>query len=50
MNEKVQKVREQIDWSIVISTIVAAIILGLMVYGMKTAGLNKAANVLKQGA
>lgn len=50
MNAQVQKVRENIDWSIIVSTIIAAIILGLMVYGMKTAGFSKAANVLKQGA
>lgn len=48
--DKVNQVRDQIDWSIVISTIVAAIILGLMVYGMKKAGLSSAANIVKAGA
>lgn len=49
MNQ-VQKVRDQIDWSIVVSTIVAAIILGLMLYAMQKAGLKKAATVISKGA
>lgn len=49
MNQ-VNKVREQIDWSIVVSTIVAAIILGLMLYGMRQVGLGKAATVISKGA
>ena len=48
MNQ-VQKVRDQIDWSIVVSGVVTAIIIGLSIWGLKKAGLNTPANVLKGG-
>lgn len=47
--KQVQKVKDQIDWSIVISGIVTAIILGLAIWGMRQAGLNTAASVVKGG-
>lgn len=48
MNQ-VNKVKDQIDWSIVVSGIVTAIILGASIYLMKQAGLGKAAAVVKGG-
>lgn len=48
MNQ-VQKVKDQIDWSIVVSGIVTAIILGLAIWGMRQAGLNTVASVVKGG-
>ena len=48
MNQ-VQQVRDNIDWSIVVSGVVTAIIIGLSIWGLKKAGLNTPANVLKGG-
>ena len=48
MNQ-VQKVRDNIDWSIGVSGVVTAIIIGLSIWGLKKAGLNTPANVLKGG-
>ena len=49
MNDTVNKVRNNIDWSLVVSGIVLSIILGVAVWGMKQAGLNTPAAVLKGG-
>ncbi|MCG2581925.1 MAG: hypothetical protein KA296_13720 [Marinobacter sp.] len=48
MNQ-VNKVKDQIDWSIVVSGVVTAIIIGLSIWGMRKAGLNTPAAVLKGG-
>ena len=49
MNESVQKVKQNIDWKIVTSTVVATLIVGAMVYGARKAGLGTVATVVKGG-
>ncbi|WP_163557149.1 hypothetical protein [Halomonas sp. NO4] len=47
MNDVVQKYRDNLDWSIVISSITAAVIIGAGAYGLRKAGLRTAANIVK---
>ena len=47
--DKVREVTDQIDWSIVISTVAAAVIIGGSVYAMRKAGLKTAANIISAG-
>lgn len=48
MNQ-IQKVKDNIDWSIVVSGLVLTVIVGVSIYGMRAAGLNKAATIVKGG-
>lgn len=46
MNDLVNKYRDNIDWSIVVSTITAGVIIGASVYGLRKAGFSTAARVV----
>lgn len=46
MNDIVQKYRENLDWSIIASTLTATVIAGVAVYGLRKVGLNQAARVV----
>jgi len=47
MNDAVQKYRDNVDMTIVVSTITAAIVIGLGAYGLRKAGFRTAANIVK---
>lgn len=47
MSDVVEKYKSNLDWSIVVSTITAAVIIGGMAYGLRKAGLGTVANVIK---
>lgn len=46
MNDALSKYRENIDWTIVVSTLTATVIAGVAVYGMRKAGLSSAARIV----
>lgn len=50
MSDYVEKYKDNLDTSIVVSTITSAIIIGLAVYGMRKMGLRTAANIVSAGA
>lgn len=45
----VNKVKGYINWELVISGLVTSAVVGVAVYGLRTAGLSKAAAVVKGG-
>ncbi len=47
MNEKVNKVKNSIDWGLVLTLIVTAILLAAVVMGMKKSGFKPLAEVAK---
>lgn len=47
MSDVVSKYKDNLDWSIVVSTITAAVVIGVAAYGLKKAGLGTAANIIK---
>ncbi|NIC03978.1 hypothetical protein [Billgrantia bachuensis] len=47
MSDAVTKYKDNLDWSIVVSTITAAVIIGAAAYGLRKAGLGTVANVIK---
>lgn len=47
MNDVVEKYKANLDWSIVISSITAAVIIGGAAYGLRRAGFKAAANIVK---
>ncbi len=47
MNNAVEKYKQNLDWSIVVSTITAAVIIGGAAYGLRKAGFRTVANVIK---
>lgn len=49
MNDLVQKYRDNVDTSIVVSTITATVLIGLGVYAMRKAGLGSAAKIVTAG-
>lgn len=49
MNDQVNNIKNQIDWSIVISTVVASVIIGVGVFAARKAGLGAVAAVVKGG-
>ena len=49
MNQQVEKVKQNIDWKIVTSTVVATLIVGGMVFAARKAGLGTVATVVKGG-
>lgn len=49
MNNAVQKFRDNIDWSIVVSTVTATVLIGGSIYAMRKAGLGKVASVVSAG-
>ncbi len=46
MNDLIRKYRDNVDTTIVVSTITATVIIGLAVYGMRKAGLSSAARIV----
>lgn len=49
VQEKVNKVKNNIDWKLVTSAVVASVVIGAGVYGLRKAGLGKVATVVKGG-
>lgn len=47
--DTVNKVKSNIDWTIVTSTVVASIVIGVGVYAARQVGLGKVATVVKGG-
>ncbi len=45
----VDKVKNNIDWKIVTSTVVASVLIGVGVYAARKAGLGQVASVVKGG-
>lgn len=45
----VKKANENIDWSIVVSAVVASAVVGGTVYGLRQAGFGGAAKIVKGG-
>lgn len=49
MGNYVDKYRDNLDMTIVVSTLTSAVVIGLAVYGMRKAGLNTAAKIVSGG-
>ncbi|MCK0745021.1 hypothetical protein [Chromohalobacter nigrandesensis] len=49
MGDYVEKYTDNLDMTIVVSTLTSAVVIGLAVYGMKKAGLNTAAKIVSGG-
>lgn len=47
VQENVEKVKNNIDWKLVTSAVVASVVIGAGVYGLKKAGLGKVAAIVK---
>lgn len=47
MNDMLDNYKRNLDWSIVVSTITAAIIIGGAAYGLRRFGMTTAANIIK---
>ncbi|MFB9867914.1 hypothetical protein [Vreelandella sulfidaeris] len=47
MADVVTKYKDNVDWTIIVSTITAAVIIGGAAYGLRKAGLGTVANVIK---
>lgn len=47
VQEKLQTVKNNIDWKLVTSAVVASVVIGAGVYGLRKAGLGKVANIVK---
>ncbi|MDO0946639.1 hypothetical protein [Chromohalobacter israelensis] len=47
MNDIVQKYRDNVDTTIVVSTITSALVIGLVAYGLKRAGYGNVAKIVK---
>lgn len=49
MNQTVQNIKQNIDWTTVTSMVVASVIIGGLVYASRKAGLGQVATVVKGG-
>ncbi|OLO11404.1 hypothetical protein BTW10_09965 [Chromohalobacter japonicus] len=49
MGNYLDKYRDNLDVSIVVSTLTSAVVIGLAVYGMRKAGMNTAAKIVSGG-
>lgn len=49
MSDYVEKYKQNLDPSIVVSTITSAVIIGLAIYAMRKAGLKTAAQIVSGG-
>lgn len=49
VQEKINQVKNNIDWKFVTSAVVASAVIGVSVYGLRKAGLGKVATVVKGG-
>jgi len=49
MNDVVDNYKRNIDWSIVVSTVTAAVIIGGSIWAMRKAGLTTPAQILSAG-
>ncbi|MDI5984902.1 hypothetical protein QLQ85_08870 [Halomonas sp. M4R5S39] len=49
MNDLVTKYRDNLDTSIVVSSITAALIIGVSIYGMRKMGFRTAAQIVSAG-
>lgn len=49
MNDVVDKYKQNLDWSIVISSITAAVLIGGAVYGMRKVGFTTGAKIVSGG-
>lgn len=49
VQDKVNQVKNNIDWKLVTSAVVASAVIGLSVFGLRRAGLGKVATVVKGG-
>lgn len=45
----IDNIKNNIDWQIVTSTVVASVVVGALYFGLKQAGLGSVANVVKGG-
>ena len=47
VQDKINQVKNNIDWKLVTSAVVASVVIGASVYGLKKVGLGKVATVVK---